>query len=166
MFITAGQRTGKSELISRALTLVPPDSRQAGRLLLHDGFVTNQEEGNDVGAQEAFGRALSIARNQGDAALEMETLTNSFIVDLLQWRWREGLENGLRAIELTEVARNPLAESQARMSAPGAYSAMGNLQGAQTHGAACLALAESLRGRNWLTFSLWISESIARLGGD
>ena len=84
MFITAGQRTGKSELISRALTLVPPDSRQAGRLLLHDGFVTNQEAGNDVGAQEAFGRALSIARNQGDAALKMEALTNSFIVDLLQ----------------------------------------------------------------------------------
>ena len=54
-----------SQLRARALTLVPPDSLEAGRLLAHEaGF------GDYESAIEALSRALQIAQRENDMALE------------------------------------------------------------------------------------------------
>ena len=66
--------SGAAQLLARALTLVPSDSHDAGRLLSRYGTVLGLVEGDYEEAQEAFGRALAIAQHVGDVALEMWTL--------------------------------------------------------------------------------------------
>ena len=63
------------EMTGRALELVPPDSHEAGQLLCRHGLSLGREAGDYDGAQEAFDRALSIARREGDAAMEMRAFT-------------------------------------------------------------------------------------------
>ncbi|MCH8195871.1 MAG: transketolase, partial [Chloroflexi bacterium] len=74
LWIGSESRSGLEGLIDRALELIPPDSIEAGHLLARQGEVLGQEEGDYVGAQEFFERALAIARRERDVALEMETL--------------------------------------------------------------------------------------------
>ena len=71
MFALVGEPTALTQIISRALELVPPDSHEAGRLLARHGSLLGQEEGDYDAAQEAFTRALAIAQSQGDVALEV-----------------------------------------------------------------------------------------------
>ena len=70
------ERTRLTQLIGRALALVPPDSHEAGRLLSRYGLALHREMGDYEGAQEAFDRALGIAQREKDAALEMRTCTS------------------------------------------------------------------------------------------
>lgn len=66
--------TGMAQLIARALTMIPPDSHHAGRLLAQYGMIISLQAENYKDAQEAFGRALVIAKCEDDIALEMWTL--------------------------------------------------------------------------------------------
>ena len=70
-----------TRMVRSALTLVPPDSHEAGRLLSRYGLLLNLETGDHEGAQEAFDRAMNIAEKEGDVALEMRTLANSADTD-------------------------------------------------------------------------------------
>ena len=54
-----------TQLIARALELVPPDSHDAGRLLSRYGFVLSWETGNYEDAAEAFARARYRAARAG-----------------------------------------------------------------------------------------------------
>ena len=60
---------GSDQLIARALTLVPADSHQVGRLLSRYGLFLGAAEGDYEGAQKALGRAIAIARREGDVCL-------------------------------------------------------------------------------------------------
>ena len=95
-----GRSTGVAQLIESALALVPPDSHAAGRLLSQKIRVLVIEEGDFDGAQEAFNRALDIARREGDEALEMRILASATAADVQYLRLQGGLVKSLRAIEL------------------------------------------------------------------
>ena len=56
---------GLAELLARALTLVPADSHEAGRVLSRYGGVLGGGEGDYEGAQHALERATAIARRGG-----------------------------------------------------------------------------------------------------
>jgi hypothetical protein len=91
---------GAAELLARALTLVPDDSHEAGRLLSHYGGIVGVDEGDYEDSQQALGRALSIARREGDVALEVQTLGFAATVSAAHLHWQESADHGLRAIEL------------------------------------------------------------------
>ncbi|MCI0867469.1 MAG: hypothetical protein J4N89_13090, partial [Chloroflexi bacterium] len=162
----AGQRIGDAQLVARALALVPSDSHEAGHLLSRYGRVVAIEEGDYDSAQEAFGKALTIARREGDAALEMRTLADSANADLYQLRWRECLEKGLQAIELAQRAHDPHAEVLARYSATLSCIALGDLGEMRRHTEAIIPLAESLRDRFWMAGAIRCKESVCRFEGD
>ena len=65
---------GITELLERALTLVPADSHEAGRLLSRYGGILGIAEGDYEGAQQALRRAIAIAKREGDVQLEVQTL--------------------------------------------------------------------------------------------
>ena len=83
----AGHDTGVGQLLGRALELAPPDSVQAGRLLYRYGNDLALRQGNYQRGQEALGRALDIARGQGDLGLEMRTLVSTAEVEFYHTRW-------------------------------------------------------------------------------
>ncbi|MCH8282814.1 MAG: hypothetical protein IIC96_19295, partial [Chloroflexi bacterium] len=161
----AGKRIGDAQLVASALALVPSDSHEAGHLLSRYGRVVAIEEGDYDSAQEAFGKALTIARREGDAALEMRTLADSANADLYQLRWRECLEKGLQAIELAHRADEPYAEVLARYSAALAQNALGDLVGLRSNASALLTSAEKLRDQWWLASALRSNGFVSRLEG-
>ena len=157
---------GATQLIPRALALVPPDSQEAGRLLSQYGSAMGIQQGDYEGAQEPLGRALAIAQGAGDVTLEMGTLVSSLSVDLYHFHWREGLPKSLRAIELAIQLDYPSAEVVARAHSWCANYVMGVLGGAQPHVEGGLTVAERLRDSFWLTTWLFFNAVMSRLDGD
>ncbi|MFB3120316.1 MAG: AAA family ATPase, partial [Stenotrophomonas maltophilia] len=84
---------GLAELMARALTLVPADSHEAGRLLSRYGGILGAAESDYEGAQQALGRAISIARREGDVVLEVKTLTYAAIVSGRHLHWQESIDH-------------------------------------------------------------------------
>ena len=78
-----------SEVGVMALSLVPPDSYEAGRLLCHFGITIYHETVDYEGAKEAFARAGVIARREADIALEAQILSNSAHVDADEYHREE-----------------------------------------------------------------------------
>jgi tetratricopeptide (TPR) repeat protein len=164
--VGVGHRAEVSQLIERALALVPPDSHEAGRLLSNYGRVLGAEEGDYDRAQQAFGRAVAIAQQQGDASLEMRTLGHGARIDAYNHQWEASLEKSLRAVELAERIDNIRAEVESRYRAASALHVMGDLQTAARHAARSLDLAERLRDHYWLATALWCNENACRIRGD
>ena len=103
---------GVTGLLARALTLVPADSHEAGRILSILGGFLGIDEGDYEGAQQAFGRAISIARREGDVPLEVQTLANLTVLSGQHGQFQECVDNGLRAIELATVEENSIRASR------------------------------------------------------
>ena len=162
----AGQRIGEAQLIARALELLPPDSHEAGGLLSRYGRVIEIEEGDYDSAQKAFATALSIAKREGDVALEMRTLADAANVDLYESRWQECLSKALRSIELAQRTDEPYTEILARYSAALAQCALGDLEGLRLNAPALLTLAERLRDRWWVASALRCNAFVSRLVGQ
>ena len=59
--LLANQLGGAPELIADALSLVPPDSHDAGRLLARYGSMIYFQEADYEGARRAYERGLAIA---------------------------------------------------------------------------------------------------------
>ncbi len=123
---------GVAELLARALTLVPAESHEAGRLLSRYGGILGASSDYE-GAQQTLGRAISIARREGDVALEMQTLSYAAVVSYQQLRWQESVDNGLRAMELTAGNEDPASERQFRWRTAISLLNMGNLDAARPH---------------------------------
>jgi tetratricopeptide (TPR) repeat protein len=162
----AGRVTGVSQLIARALALVPADSPTAGRLLARQGWVLGTEQGDYQGAHEAFDRALVIAHREADLALEMRILAGASHVNYFHLRFQEGLESSLRAIEQARRADDPRTEVTARQWATNILSQTGDSEEARRHAAAYLAVAERLRDRTWLSTALFSNARVSLLEGD
>ena len=92
---------GIAEVMARALTLVPEDSHEAGRLLSRYGGILGLADGDYEGAKQAMERAIAIARRDGDLYLEIQTLAYAVDVSRQNLQWQESIDNGLRAIELS-----------------------------------------------------------------
>ncbi|MCH8225705.1 MAG: protein kinase [Chloroflexi bacterium] len=149
----SGFDTGISNLITRALSLVPPDSHAAGRLLFRYGYVLGLEAGDYPGAQRAVEAALAIAEREGDLGLEMRILADAARVDRYNLRFDEWLKKSRRALELAvrfdDLRVQVIAEGDVTL----ALYCKGDLDGAQQHGAAMSDASERLRSRNTQLFS-------------
>jgi len=149
-----GQSLGVTKLIARALELVPAESHQAGRLLCRYGSLLGMEDGDYIGAQEAFARALSIAERENDTILEMRTLASAARVDRSRHDYNEALRKSLRAIELARQLNDLRVEVAARFEATSVLRITGELEQARQHALPMLEGAERLRDRFWLSSAL------------
>ena len=134
--------SGVAQLIARALTLVPADSYEAGRLLSLYGGILGDEESDYEGAQHALGRAIAIARREGDVPLEVRTLTNAAGVSGLHLHWQESVDQGLRAVELATGDENIVSESVSRWWIALSLLHMGDPDAARPHALVMLDRAE------------------------
>ncbi|MCH8206420.1 MAG: tetratricopeptide repeat protein, partial [Chloroflexi bacterium] len=158
--------TGATDLIARALELLPADSHEAARLLVRYGLELQHERGDYEGAREALGRSLDIARREGDTSLEVRALANAADVEAFQLQWPESMENCLAAIELGGRADEPHAEVRAQFWASMiAMCLVGDLEMARSHAEASLPPAERLRNGYSLPRALWGNETALRLEG-
>ena len=124
---------GIADLIAKALTLVPADSHEAGRLLSRYGGILGLAEGDYEGAQKALGRAITIAMREGDVPLEVQTLTYAADVSGQHLHWQESVDHGLRAIELGTGDENPLSEVLSRFWTVVGLLQLGDLDTARRH---------------------------------
>jgi ATP/maltotriose-dependent transcriptional regulator MalT len=158
---------GGSQLIARALTLVTADSHQAGRLLSRYGGFLGLADGDYEGAQQALGRAIAIARREGDVHLEVQTLAYATDVSGQHLHWQESLDNGLRAIELAADYGNPYSEVLSRYWAALSLLSMGDLDAARPHALALRDVAEMRSTtRHQVYLSLVPIVTLSCLAGD
>lgn len=155
-----------TRFVEAALTLVAPDSHEAGRLLSRYGLLRNLETGDFEMAQELFSRALTIARREGDEVLEMRTLANAADANWHQLRGQDVLENCQRVIELARRANDPYTEMWPRFMAGHELIGQGDLVMANEHATAMLAQAERLRDTGYLTLACMVNEEVSRHKGD
>ena len=92
--------TGMAELIAKALSMVSPESRAAGRLLSRYGQVLALEIGDFTGAKRAVESALVIAQREEDSALEMLILAEGARADRYGLNFDEVLSKSQRALEI------------------------------------------------------------------
>ncbi|MFB3091665.1 MAG: hypothetical protein ACE1ZD_00530, partial [Dehalococcoidia bacterium] len=161
-----GHQEGVARLTSRALALVAPDSHEAGRLLSRYGRVVGIEQGDYESAQEAFNKALEIARREQDSSLEMQTLVGATQVDWWHTRWQECVDNGLRIVELASHISDPYAEVSAHYYATQSLLTMGERDRTEYHEAAMLSQAEGLGNHFMLANALLSPTTLARLSGN
>ena len=133
---------GVARVMARALTLVPADSHEAGRLLSRYGGTLGVAECDYEGAQQALEQAIAIARREGDVPLEVQTLIYAAVVSGIHLHWQESVDNGLRAIELATSDENPFSEFISRWWAAVGLLHMGNLDAARPHALVLRDLAE------------------------
>ena len=129
-------------LIARALTLVPADSIEAGRLLSRYGGILGAASGDYAGAQEALEKAISIARREQDIPLEIEALTYSADVSWQYCHWQMSIDHGLRAIELSSGVENSFFDVLSRWCVAGSLLHMGKVDAARAHVAVLRDMAE------------------------
>ena len=162
----AGMAVAEVQFVARALKMVPQDSYEAGRLLARAGWDLGRTGADYDSANEAFERALTIARREGDLFLEMETLTAAAEVDLFHLRVKECYNKARQALELAQRVDNPRAEVQAHARAIFALTISGDREGARAHASAGLGLAERLRQSFWITTTVWGNQMVSQLVGD
>ena len=158
--------TGAIKRISRALEMVPPDSRTAGRLLSMLGRIAGYDDGDYEASQSAFSRALEIARRKDDPALELTTLAGESYVNMWHCRWQEILDKTPRAIDLARTVDDPAGELLALWGAIAAEIATGHREAAWWHVSEGIILAEKLRDRLLLCGTLYRVAWVAGSEGD
>ena len=166
MHAISGHVTGRTQLLSRALELVPSDSHAEGRLLSRYGLELGRVEGDYEGAQAAFNRATLIARRERDAVLEARTVAYSAPVDFIHLRIQESLGNSLGAIELGRLTDDLFTQVSGYLEAARASTLLGELGVAKEQAASSLTLAEKLGDRTFLDQTLSVNESVWRLEGS
>jgi DNA-binding CsgD family transcriptional regulator len=160
------QRSKVERRIERALTLVPPDSAAAGRLLSSYGMELGRFENDYDRAQEAFERALAIAQRGSDVNLQMRTLADWSQVDYFHLHLTECLEKSLQVVELASYTDDPHLKVNAHLHALQTLIHLGDSKSAVDHAEAALALAERLKVRPWLANVLRCGVNLYRFLGD
>ncbi len=154
-------------LISHALELVTPESLQAGRVLCNHGICLGTTRNGYLAAQEAFGRALTIARREHDQSLEMRVLSSSANIDGLHLRWSESLDKSLQSTELASLVDEPVFKIRGHYWAGNSLlCGVGDVAGARSQVSQALTDAEQLGDRLWLSQALLLQISTFSLLGD
>ena len=151
------------KLIETALTLVSPDSQDAGRL--HARHISTLRAEYDK-SQEAFHHAFSIARQQQDKVLEMQALVAAACVDLTSSHFQLSLERNQQALELAQLVDLPIEEAHAHFDLQHVLYAMGDLEGATRHAEAMLEPAERTRTRIWRDRAMDSNNIVSGAKGD
>lgn len=145
-------------LASRALTLVPAGSGEAGHLLTTLGWFTGMTDYD--AARDAFGRSTAIARQLGDATLERRVLLSEAHVDFWHLEYDRCLEKGERAIALSRDAGDERTEMLALSEVIRMCATLGRPVEADRHALRMLELADRFRERYWLVTArvnrLWL----------
>ena len=105
-------------------------------------------------------------QREQDPALEMRTLAEAARVDRFDLQYQESLSKSRRAIELLGRFDDPAVEAAARYEASLVLFVIGDLEEAQRHATAMLAVAERLRDRFWLSSALGLNGTLCQKGGD
>ena len=158
--------TGITHLISRALELAGPDSHRSGRLWGRYIRAAALERGDYEQANDAYLRAIEIARRERDTALEVQASADAGSVDGYYLELAQGLEKCLRAIDLAAHVRRPDLESTALNWAATILLVTGRPVRARHYAEACLANAEKLRDDYRIAGAIDNLEDLARLEGD
>ena len=155
-----------TRMVTESLALVPAGSPESGRLLSRLGLLLNLDKGDYQQATEVFKRALSIARKEGDTALEMRTEAAAAEADFYHLNWVAALEKIEQVITLTQ-RRNDL-QSEAWPHWLASYSLLGLGRGdeAMAQATAMLGLAERLHNRGLLASAWVINGMVAQVRGD
>lgn len=124
---------GVAELMARALAMVPDDSHEAGRLLSRYGGILGVAEGDYEGAQEALGRALIIAKREGDLPLELQTLHYAADVSGRHLHFQESIDYSLQSIELATGDENSFSGFASRWWTSIGLVRMGDFAAARSH---------------------------------
>ena len=157
---------GLAQLVARALTLVPADSHEAGRLLSRYGIILGAAEGDYEGAEQALERAIAIARREADLHLEALTLAYAAHVSWQHLHWQESLDYGLRAIELAIGDEIHFINLNPRASIVSSLLRMGDLDAARPHALALLDVDERRSSERSFAFGLSHVASLSLLEGD
>jgi tetratricopeptide (TPR) repeat protein len=166
MYLVLGQGNRLADLTIRALSLVPDDSKEAGRLLSRYGFILYSEEGNYKGALSAFDQSLAIAQREKDRAVEMQTLISAANVEFYQLHWLETADKSARATKLARSVNDTRSEVYGRYYATAGLSHLGDLEKAREQAEAMVRSSEKLQDRFWLAGAFWMSSRVYRLKGD
>jgi len=161
-----GRNTGATQLLGSALALIPANSLTAGELLCYYGSHLGISDGDHQGAQEAFDRALEIARNEEHVGLELRALTGASDVDYFHLRYPESLEKSVKAIAIARYVNDPHSQVSAYHFAARTLIRLGDFIQAQQYAADMLVMAEKLRVRSWLASALWTNATLALQAGD
>jgi len=156
--------TGMLNMVSRALPLASPDSREAGYLLAHYARWVSVERADLATALDAFERALAIARRHGDAALEMRIEVARAAVRA--WNDLNVEDSCRRILELCQVTPDLEGEEEARAWLGHVALHRGRAAEARLHAEAGLAAAERLRDRHRLINMLTLHASLRVVQGD
>ncbi len=154
----AGYQIGLNSLVEPAVKLAPPGSATLARLLSIFGRVMGFEEGRYDRAEEAFDKALAIAKQLGDTALEMSILANAANVQYFHHQLPKALRSSLRSIELASHVDDPRSELAARYIATNCLLWGGKLEDATKQAAAMVPQAERIRDHLWFFIANWNCE--------
>ncbi|MAG13473.1 MAG: hypothetical protein CMN78_02635 [Spirochaetales bacterium] len=95
--------------LDRALSLVRPESPEAGNILLQIGRCHLQKR-NYESADEALQRALKIAQDQKDRLMELRIMVSWTRLEGIQFHEKEIMAKSSRVFELAQIIDNPSAE--------------------------------------------------------
>tara|TARA_B100000809_G_scaffold263701_1_gene317609 strand:- start:914 stop:3091 length:2178 start_codon:yes stop_codon:yes gene_type:complete len=151
------------ELISEALELVPQNSYEAGKLFARAVMPLRNEYQQ---AQHAIEQAIAIARRENDVDLEMKTLVSAACIDFSYRKYPESLERNYKALELSKIVSQPVAESHCRYDLMHVKYGLGDLEEAEVHADAMVEAARRSGHRRWQASALEISENISSAKGD
>ena len=157
--------TGTAAMAAQALEMVAADSIEAGYLLSQLGAALIWETGEDE-SREHVGRAIEIARHEGDPGLEVRALVYASLIDRAQGRHREAINKSLRVIELAQSIGELYALVRARNLCAGLYIRLGDSDEARVHATAGVEDAERLHNRMWTGRLLNHSSDLAILKGE
>ncbi len=126
-----GQLRGSTQLIDRALALVPPDSLDVGHLLSVQCTALGIDQGDYDGGLQAFAQSLAIAQREKDEKLEMQTLARGCSVEAYHLRFEESLQKGRKVIELANQIDDPVCEVTSRFFTAHSLWTKGDLEEAR-----------------------------------
>lgn len=152
--------------LARALELTPPDSVEAGRVLSRYGMALYWDQHDYAGAREAFTQALSIARRERDATLEMWTLERFGEIDLEELHLQQSTDRQLAAVTLADMAADLSAQVDTHYHAAQVLVIRGRLDEAVRHAAQSAKAADRLRDRFRQVQAWEINLTAAILKGD
>ena len=157
--------TRATRLTAQALTLVPPESLEAGRLLARYGLLVNLEAADYAAAQEALNKALAIAEREEDDALKIRALGNAADVHWYHLNWHGVAENSVRAIELALRSANSVDIWPLYLVAT-AFWTMGRVEEATKYAQEMLSRAERLRHKGFMANALLQMAVVNHIKGE
>ena len=165
-FVASFRATTSSKLCRRALALIDKESLDAGRLQGQLGLALAQEEREYVNAEAACDNALRIAREHGDAPLEIRVILVKALIDRERLRLDRSLELTLQSLNLCKESGDPLRTVAAHHLCQESLIAAGDFANGVIHAAEALRVAAQLHDRFWLVLAYASNQRYLIAEGD